>query len=826
MRYIAFILTLLLTIPAVAQSSYTTIVATSIKTAGGSSGGTPINGSLCFTPTDQTGAALNFALTSQGQVALGTVCQTLVNGALSGTLQVANPADATPSPIYYRVEAFQTGSSSPVLKYSQVLISGSSWSLDSYLPVNEHVLPPVGGSINGNLGVNGNLSVGGSFSLGGVLGLGTAIPYQQAGFPSLNTKYFQITDSGNENFFSTPSVFISRNDSTQFNSTSCFSGPLAACDAPIFRISMTNNQTTNIPAMIGMEIDGASFRANGTSPPYNANFIVGYGAELSDAATPNTTNLRAGNFIVNLFGLPATAGPGGFTRSAVGLEVDTNNSSGTDAVPGIGGAAGNFIGAYSAIHNGANKGSAAYYANSSSSTSGVGYRNGLVLQGITDSGIVLAPGGTGSFSPTYGLQIAEPSSVGIVLGCGTISSYFAGVPCSMSTGILMDAQGYAPTDENQDSEYFDFRAKSTGHVIHDWKMRHENAGNLLDWWFDSTDQIMQLSSVAVLTLKGTTPELQIQGSSSARVGADTAGTFLTTDTASKTIRFNANGLQTLVVDSSGNETIPGALNAASVTAPTINASTTLEVAGSPIASTNLSDSSSLARLASPTFTGTVTAPNVNATTGYDVNGTPLASTNLSDSSALARLASPTFTGTLTAPTVNASTTLEVGGSPIASTNLSDTAALARLASPTFTGTLTAPTINASTTLEVGGTPLASSATSNPQIANTCYIAALNGVATYCPVVFSPKALTITRIYLTQLTGATGCTTFPVVSAFDLTNSSILTSVTESSSGGIDSGVISVSVTAAHLVGVRVTTAGSGCSPTAANVSVMVQWQQQ
>lgn len=45
----------------------------------------------------------------------------------------------------------------------------------------------------------------------------------------------------------------------------------------------------------------------------------------------------------------------------------------------------------------------------------------------------------------------------------------------------------------------------------------------------------------------------------------------------------------------------------------------------------------------------------NSTLGYQVNGTALASTHLSDSAALARLASPTFTGTVTAPVIVATT---------------------------------------------------------------------------------------------------------------------------------------------------------------------------
>ena len=56
----------------------------------------------------------------------------------------------------------------------------------------------------------------------------------------------------------------------------------------------------------------------------------------------------------------------------------------------------------------------------------------------------------------------------------------------------------------------------------------------------------------------------------------------------------------------------------------------------------------------PTFTGTLTAPTINASTALQVGGANI-------NTIYAPLASPTFTGTATAPTINASTALQVGG---------------------------------------------------------------------------------------------------------------------------------------------------------------------
>lgn len=74
-------------------------------------------------------------------------------------------------------------------------------------------------------------------------------------------------------------------------------------------------------------------------------------------------------------------------------------------------------------------------------------------------------------------------------------------------------------------------------------------------------------------------------------------------------------------------------------------------------------------------------------------------------------------------------------------------------------------------------------------------------------------ITIVRLEITASNLLTGCSTQPIVSIFDQTSSNILTSVTLSngSSGAWDSGVISVSATAGHVLRYRISTAGVGCS---------------
>ena len=89
-----------------------------------------------------------------------------------------------------------------------------------------------------------------------------------------------------------------------------------------------------------------------------------------------------------------------------------------------------------------------------------------------------------------------------------------------------------------------------------------------------------------------------------------------------------------------------------------------------------------APVAGPTFTGTATAPTINASTALQIGGVAVTATaaelnkmdgvtvsasDINSVTAKAPTASPTFTGTATAPTINASTALQIGGVAISST---------------------------------------------------------------------------------------------------------------------------------------------------------------
>lgn len=160
--------------------------------------------------------------------------------------------------------------------------------------------------------------------------------------------------------------------------------------------------------------------------------------------------------------------------------------------------------------------------------------------------------------------------------------------------------------------------------------------------------------------------------------------------------FGTGGTRTVFISSAGGITATGV-----ITSPTINASTTLQVAGSPIASTNLSDTALLARLASPTFTGVPAAP----TAAVDTNTTQIATTAFVV--AQASSATPIIDGTGTV-----GTSLRYARQD--HIHPTDTTR-APLASPTFTGVPAAPT--------------AAVDTSTTQLATTAFVIAQSASAT-------------------------------------------------------------------------------------------------
>jgi Lower baseplate protein N-terminal domain len=151
---------------------------------------------------------------------------------------------------------------------------------------------------------------------------------------------------------------------------------------------------------------------------------------------------------------------------------------------------------------------------------------------------------------------------------------------------------------------------------------------------------------------------------------------------------------------------------------------------------------------------------------------------------------------------------------------------ASLASPVFTGTPAGPTPGAGD----NSTKLATTAyvRSETQLAWTCPVAGSTSVSQNCNWTL-PAALTITGFDFAANTAPVGCTTYATMQVWDGTASAEVGSysVTLSSGNSFYSQVTgSANVAAGHLLRIKVTTAGSGCTTNAGGMAATVTYQMQ
>jgi hypothetical protein len=101
------------------------------------------------------------------------------------------------------------------------------------------------------------------------------------------------------------------------------------------------------------------------------------------------------------------------------------------------------------------------------------------------------------------------------------------------------------------------------------------------------------------------------------------------------------------------------------------------------------------------------------------------------------------------------------------------------------------------------------------------------VQTNCLYEILPSAHTIVRLTYQLQTSPAGCATAAVVGVYDVTSTSVLTSLTVTNGlgiGFIDSGALSISTTAGHKLALGITTQSSGCGTNAVinGLSVVLQ----
>jgi hypothetical protein len=111
--------------------------------------------------------------------------------------------------------------------------------------------------------------------------------------------------------------------------------------------------------------------------------------------------------------------------------------------------------------------------------------------------------------------------------------------------------------------------------------------------------------------------------------------------------------------------------------------------------------------ASPTFTGTLTAPTINATTALQIGGAAITSTPVELNKLDGVTATTAELNLVAGLTPSTAELNHVNG--VTSAIQTQINTKSAIASPTFTGTVTAPTINASTALQIGGVAVTSTA---------------------------------------------------------------------------------------------------------------------
>lgn len=123
-------------------------------------------GQLCFLVTDQSDNPISVSIGGGGQSLRRGYCSPVTAGAVTA-FTVPNPANTSPSGIYYRVQVKDTSTGQEVLRYAGVTFTGGTFNFDNYQPVipGASLNPLSGNSVTGNLSVSGNESVTGVSTL-------------------------------------------------------------------------------------------------------------------------------------------------------------------------------------------------------------------------------------------------------------------------------------------------------------------------------------------------------------------------------------------------------------------------------------------------------------------------------------------------------------------------------------------------------------------------------------------------------------------------------------------------------------------------------------
>jgi hypothetical protein len=193
-------------------------------------------GQLCFLITDSQDNPISVSIGGGGQALKRGYCSTVTAGVVT-SFTVPNPANTSPSGIYYRVTVKDSSTGQEVLRYALVSFTGATFNFDNYAPVNLGSFAPLtGNSVSGNLSVTGNVAatgtVTGSNIPGSIPGAGACAANQYV--TALNTAApptctFTATGTGipvqaTSPTLVTPNIGAATGSSLLFNSAATGSG--------------------------------------------------------------------------------------------------------------------------------------------------------------------------------------------------------------------------------------------------------------------------------------------------------------------------------------------------------------------------------------------------------------------------------------------------------------------------------------------------------------------------------------------------------------------------------------------------------------------------
>jgi len=342
-----------------------------------------------------------------------------------------------------------------------------------------------------------NLMLGNMTSTGNMILLGCEGPVTQS---SLVTPYqgrasnytsseatfspgLSIQTATHDRYLWNPDLYLSRYDTT--DRSQCPSGGiLGPCSAPIFRIDMTNpNTSQGMSDQMGILVNGTGYQSSdGVGYPVYGLGIALYDKKPSGAPLTNVTEgLQGANINVGWNNPTNVLLNSGYTRTVNGLEVDIENDSGADAVwnqnAGVYSIGESIIGAGSHRHT---------VALSINGTPTALWRLGELITNTYEQGLWITTNDL--VDPIAGLRVTTPGAYGIIVGGGSTESlftHFAGdIIASPTIGILLDSRGYAGLNTNP-SNIVTFRMQQVvggAQEMDDWSIQHWVNGWLKFSW--------------------------------------------------------------------------------------------------------------------------------------------------------------------------------------------------------------------------------------------------------------------------------------------------------------------------------------------------------